>query len=255
MVLRLLLAAAAAWDGSLDAFSADASAFCATQGFGKGSPYICAGGGDAGGGGSCDPAACTTGQYTFSSVDGFTINTSRILAAGKTPYRAFAYCPLCNGKPIGSCAPLVSQSQATFSFSFRIDAALEAWEAYVKLFFWTDSSSILGLLPPGAVGAKSKPELPHVRLIAFPTSDYPNDWANETQIVPGDWHDVAVTVDKTSHEFVIAVDGVTMGSKKLGVDVKTDCNGPQIGAYSFDYPGGSGQSDGFALSLRGLSFR
>ena len=56
ILLVLLTWTASAWDGSLDAFVSDAAAFCTTQGFGKNSPYICAGGGVAGGGGSCDAA-------------------------------------------------------------------------------------------------------------------------------------------------------------------------------------------------------
>ena len=125
----------------------------------------------------------------------------------------------------------------------------------MKLLFWTDNGSILGLLPPGAVGAKTKPTVPHVRLIAFPTSDYPNDWVNETQILPDTWHAVAVRVDRASSTFAVSVDGTAMGSKSLGVDVAADSNGPQLGQYSFDYPGGSGSSNGFGLSLKDLSFR
>ena len=68
---------------SFSQFASNPNAFCAYQAFDKDAPFICAGGGRHGSGGSCDPTACATGQYAFPGN-----NTWRITTRAATAYRA-----------------------------------------------------------------------------------------------------------------------------------------------------------------------
>ena len=242
------------WDGSFAAFVGNDAEFCSTQGFGRNSPYICAGGGATGSGGGCEAAACSSGQYAFSEDGGWTITTSKTLAGGGIPYRAFAYCPLCHGQQLSTCWP--GSSVQTFAFSFKT-AGLADWSAYVKLLFWTDAANILGLLPSGAVGASSLIRSASPRLILFPTSDYPNGWSSELAIQDDVWYRVEIAITPTASGqaiFDIAVNGASRGRSTLNVNVLGDTNGPQLGQYSFDFSGGSGSSAALALSLDGVCF-
>lgn len=205
--------------------------------------YICAGGGSAGGGGGCDSTACSSGQYSFSD-QGWKINLTPALAGGKTPYRAFAYLPFCHGKSIGSC----TSPSFTFAVTFKTDS-FAGWAAYAKLLFWTDAGNILGLLPPGAPGARGNSSY---RLLIFPKDDYPNKWAGEMAIADGEWYDATVLVQGTT--VTVTINGRSWSSD-LGVDFSKDSNGPQLGLYSFDYGGGgqrtAAQSSLFVGSVRG----
>lgn len=220
------------WDGSFAKFIGN-DAFCSHCGnFGVADcSYVCAGGGSSGGGGGCDSAACSSGQYAFRS-DGWNISLARSTAGGKVPYRAFAYLPFCHGAKMSSCL----STSFDFSVSFRTQGG-SGWGAYVKLLFWTDSGNILGLLPPGAPGAKGNLSY---RLLIFPGDDYPNKWQNDIVIQDDEWYDVKVSIQGTV--FTVSV-GDGKWSADLGVDASGDSNGPQLGAYSFDYGGGKRTSD------------
>lgn len=226
------------WDGSFKKFIGN-DQFCSHCGnFGIADcSYICAGGGASGGGGGCDAAACSSGEYSFGD-QGWNITISDAIAGGKAPYRAFAYLPFCHGAKMSSCL----SNDFSFSVSFRTDD-MAGWGAYVKLLFWTDSGNILGLLPSGAPGAKGSTSY---RLLIFPKDDYPNNWQAEVVITDGQWYDANIHIQGTTATVSVAGGQWTAD---LGVDFSGDSNGPQVGAYSFDFGGGKRTSTSASITL------
>jgi len=199
------------------------------------------GGGASGAGGGCDAAACSSGQYVFGQ-DGWNITVSRAEAGGRVPYRAFAYLPFCHGKQMSACLG----KEFDFSVTFRTDG-MAGWAGYVKLLFWTDAGNILGLLPAGAPGAQGNESY---RLVVFPTTDYPNKWQGDVVIQDGQWYDAKIHVSGTSVTVSVAGGKWT---KDLGIDFSKDSNGPQLGAYSFDYQGAKRASDSFSISIGAMN--
>ena len=109
------------------------------------------------------------------------------------------------------------------------------WGAYSKLLFWTDAGNLLGLLPPGAPGARAHPPPANssgsnssaadsYRLLVFPADDYPNQWAGEVAVADGEWYDAHVTVAAGGH-VTVAVGG-QQWTRRMGVDFRSDRNGP-----------------------------
>jgi len=170
-----------AWSSAFAPFVGN-NDFC-DCGFGRGCGYICAGGGSSGGGGGCPNDACSSGQYSFDAATGWRIEVPKALGGGKVPYRAFAYLSFCDGKQMSQCWSKAATSPMVFSFSF-MTTDLAKWGAYSKLLFWTDSGNIMGLLPPGTAAAKQK-GLTAAALVAFPTTDFPNGWADKLDVVDG----------------------------------------------------------------------
>jgi len=238
----------ALWDGSFSSYVGNIN-FC-NLGYGSGGHYICAGGGVAGNAVQCTTDICMSGQYTFSSQDGWTISTTRAVALNKSPYRAFAYLPFCNGNSMDTCWP--GSTTQTFTFSFK-PSGLQDWHAYVKLFFWTDGGNILGLLPPGAAAVAGQAET-RSQLIFFPGGDYPNTWDSSIYIDDNEWYNIAVEITPVggTSNYSISVNNQLISSKVLPVNVLGSTNGPQIGQYSFDYAGGSGSSNQLNLSLKNM---
>jgi len=102
----------------------------------------------------------------------------------------------------------------------------------VKLLFWTDSGSLVGLLPPWHANGGGK-----LRLITFPTTDYPNAWSQEAQIEDGKWYHLRIdfTPGAENTEASIFLDGASLGVGALPFDVLGSSSDPQLGVYSFDY--------------------
>merc|ERR1712137_898064 len=227
------------WDGSFDKFIGNTD-FCSHCGkFGVADcSFICAGGDDGGSGAGCQQSACDSGQYSFHE-DGWHISVTAAQAGGKSPYRAFAYLPFCNGQQISQCV----EEPFTFAISFRTDD-MSGWGAYVKFLFWTDSGNIIGLLPPGASAAKGNSSF---RLLAFPQDDLPNTWLGEMVIEDGQWYDARITFNGGG-SVTLVVGNFSVTNPNFGVNIGGDGNGPQLGVYSFDY-GGERTSDQFKLTI------
>ena len=162
------------WRGDFDQVVGDGS-FC-NQNF-RENPWISGGGGTGSSGGWIGTGPCASGQYSFTGTDGWQISVDKSQGQGQSPYRAFAYAQFCNGRPYSEC--WVGLETVMFSFSFKTEG-VQNIAAYVKLLFWTDGGNILGLLPPTHPNGQGQ-----LRLVAFPTNDYPNAWANAVQIQDG----------------------------------------------------------------------
>merc|ERR1719414_741832 len=226
------------WNGNFGQFGASGKSFC-SQNFGMQNPYISGGGGDGSSGGWSGEDPCTSGQYTFSESE-WKITVSEAQGKGKVPYRAFAYIQFCNGDAYSKCW---KSGITSFSFSFKTEGGSDIG-AYVKLLFWTDAGNIVGLLPPShPKGAGS------YKLITFPTDDYPNKWSDERQIADGTWYHLRVDFTPSTKAVALFLDGDKIGEGSIPVNMLAASTGPQIGAYMFDFGGGSWPQDGFSLSL------
>ena len=135
------------WDASFAPLVGNDNKFCTDYGFGRNTPYICAGGGtrSATHGGGCPQS----GQYKFTAENGWTITADASLAVGQSPWRAFAYLPFCNGTKISDCWGSAPRS---LGMRVKIDDFSDSWMAYTKIFFWTDGNDLVGLMPPGLNG-------------------------------------------------------------------------------------------------------
>jgi len=246
VLVLALFSCSLSWDGSFAPLIANPQSFCNDYGFGMNKPYICAGGGSSGPGGNCEKSACTSGQYTFSTQNGWKINIPHSLAKGKAPYRAFAYVPFCDGSQIRSCWG-TTQTQ-TFSFQFKTEN-LAAWTSYVKFLFWTDSSNILGFIPPQAPSAKNKT----LTLVFFPQDDWPNNWMTDMPLEDNRLYSASVTFTPGSGTMTkVSIDGKMIAQKALPVNILSDSNGPQIGAYQFDFQSINPTVDYFNIYLQNL---
>jgi len=227
------------WDGSFGRFArGGASSFC-SQNFGGNNPYVSAGGGAGAGGGWSGTGPCNSGQYSFTEMDGWKITVDKASAAGKNPYRAFAYMQLCNGKQYSECW---TADKISLSFSFKTRGVGDIG-AYVKLLFWTDAGNIVGLLPPGHQKGGGK-----LRLIAFPNDDYPNTWTHEGEVEDGKWYHLQIDFTPANKAVAISLDGTKLGEGSIPVNMLQANNGPQIGVYSFDNSN-MAWPDGFDLWL------
>jgi len=206
--------------------------------------FICAGGGS-GGPNTCSSDVCSSGQYTFTADKGWQIKTTKAQSKGHIPYRAFAYLPFCYGASMGSC-----WNSGNHEFSFNLmTSGMAGWGVYVKLLFWTDSGNILGLLPPGAPGAKQhQPPVTSYSLIGFPDSDYPNNFKGQMAIKDDTLYHIDLQFAGTS--VTINVNGTKLATGTISAVGTTD-NGPQIGMYGFDY-GGTSTSDVSSIFLNNL---
>mmetsp|Transcript_48021 Transcript_48021/g.89916 ORF Transcript_48021/g.89916 Transcript_48021/m.89916 type:complete len:640 (+) Transcript_48021:77-1996(+) len=211
--------------------------FCG-QNFGAANPWISAGGGDGSSGGFSGAGPCTSEQYKFQEDGSWHIAVGEE-ALSKMPYRAFAYAQFCNGKAYSECWT----GDATFTFSLMV-AGVSQTGAYVKVLFWTDAGNILGLIPPSHPKGEGK-----LRLVAFMTDDYPNSWEFEMDIQESTWYHIQVVFKPTTGGVDISIDGATLGSGTVPVNMLAATNGPQIGVYSFDYASTSWPTDGVTLSL------
>merc|ERR1719291_962015 len=155
------------------------------------------------------------------------ISVTAAQAAKKSPYRAFAYCQFCMGRPYKECWG--KEKAVRFSFSFKT-AGVAQIGAYVKLLFWSDSGNILGLIPPKHPNGQGK-----LRLVTFIEDDYPNTWAKEVEVQDGRWYHVEVEFLPSSNEARVSLDGNQLDRSKLPVTMLSESSGPQIGVYSFDY--------------------
>jgi len=235
------------WNGSFTPYIGNTKfcTDCAQYGPQNKCGFICAGGGG-GGPNTCSPNVCSSGQYNFSNEMGWQIKVTSSQAKGHIPYRAFAYLPFCYGAPMSSCW---TTGKHNFTFNLMTDD-MEGWGIYVKLFFWTDSGNIIGLLPPGAPGAKQhKPPVTTYSLIAFPDSDYPNNFKGQLAIKDKTWYRIECIFSGSS--VTLNVNGQTIGTSDVS-GVGTTENGPQFGMYGFDY-GGTSTSDSTSIFLKGLS--
>lgn len=206
--------------------------------------FICAGG-DSGGPNTCASDVCSGGQYTFSAERGWQIKTTAALAKGHIPYRAFAYLPFCHGADISTCW---DSGKHSFSFDLMTES-MAGWGIYVKLFFWSDSGNIIGLLPPGAPGAKQhNPPVTTYSLVAFPDSDYPNNFKGQMAITDATWYHIECLFDGKS--VTLNVNGTAVGTSTIGA-VGSTSNGPQIGMYGFDY-GGTSTSDSTSIFMKNM---
>lgn len=234
------------WNGSFAPFVGNSKfcSDCAQYGTQNKCGFICAGGGG-GGPNTCSPDACSSGQYTFSADQGWQIKTTLEQAKGHIPYRAFAYLPFCYGADISSC-----WSSGKHSFSFDLMTAdMATWGIYVKLLFWSDSGNIIGLLPPGAPGAKQhNPPVTTLSLIGFPSTDYPNEFQGQVAIEDGAWYHIECLFSGKS--VTVSVNGTALATATVGA-VGSTSNGPQIGMYGFDY-GGSGTSDSTSIFMKNM---
>ena len=149
-------------------------------------------------------------------------------AKGKVPYRAFAYLPFARFDEDIS-------GDFTVSFPFKTRGA-RSFGAYTKLFFWGDGVNFLGLLPPGAPGAKSSDQNA-LRLVVFPEDDFPNQWEGEVVVEDeGKWINVELKIT-TGDEVKITVLGKSWTKTFKDARFLESSNGPQLGVYSFDYGG------------------
>jgi len=187
----------------------------------------------------CEASACSSGQYQFDD-DGWTIEVSSQQGKGASPYRAFAYLPFCHGASM-DCL----DSTFDISISFKTEDVSKV-SAYVKLFFWGDGSNILGLLPPGAPGGQGGA----YRLIAFPTTDYPNGWGGEYEIEDGRWYDVKMSFSPQS--ITVSIGGQSWTDTSFGDVRGLGSNGPQLGSYNFDY-GSSWSTDSYKITIGSVS--
>jgi len=152
-------------------------------------------------------------------------------ASGKVPYRAFAYVQFCNGQSLSSCW----SGDVEFSFSFQT-RGIQDIGAYVKMLFWTDAGNIIGLVPVNHPKGDGK-----YRFVTFIQDDYPNQWADEIEIMDNVWYRVQVTFKPQSNNGVVISLTEVGGAEKLQsvgsvpVNMLDAGNGAQIGAYSFDY--------------------
>merc|ERR1740129_2534815 len=112
------------------------------------------------------------------------------------------------------------------------------------LLFWTDGGNILGLLPPTHPNGQGQ-----LRLVAFPTNDYPNAWANAVQIQDGSWYHLQIEFTPSSQAVRVRLDGVELSSGTVPVDMAAATHGPQLGVYSFDYGSQQLPEGGFKLWL------
>lgn len=228
------------WEGGLANFTGGAT-FC-SQNFGMLGPYISAGGGAEASGGWSGSEPCSTGQYSFSAEEGWQISVSGKLAAGKAPYRAFTYAQLCQGRPYRECL----EDRFSFSFSFKTEGAANL-SAFLKMLFWTDAGALVGLLPPRHPKGDGV-----LRLVAFMTSDYPNDWRAESRVEDGRWYHLQFDFAPASnglHQTAVSIrlDGALLGEGALPFDVLESAIGPQLGVYSFDFSSQPWPVDGLKL--------
>lgn len=218
---------------------------CAVYGTQNKCGFICCGG--AGGEANpCSSDVCSSGQYTFTKENGWQINTTLAQAKGHTPYRAFAYLPFCYGESISSC-----WGSGDHSFTFDLMTKdMSGWGIYVKLFFWTDSGNIIGLLPPGAIGAKQhNPPVTTYSIIAFPDSDYPNNFKGQIAIVDETWYHIECKFSGTS--VTLNVNQTTVATSTISAVGTTD-NGPQLGMYGFDFSGSVHSSVSTGIFMKNL---
>jgi len=227
------------WHGSFAQYESSPMEFC-NQNFGDAKPYISAGGGDGYSGGHSGNEPCNSGQYTFSAATGWKIEVPSS-ARGQSPYRAFAYAQLCNGQQYSNCWS--GMQDISLSFSFKTDGVAHV-SAFIKMLFWTDGGNLLGLLPPAHAKAGGL-----YQLISFMQDDYPNNWNNSLVIQDGRWYHVEVVLSPSVSMASIFVDGTSLGSGTLPVNMLAATNGPQVGVYSFDYGAASWPEDGVTLWL------
>jgi endoglucanase len=110
------------------------------------------------------------------------------------------------------------------------------------MLFWTDSGNILGLLPPEHPMGEGQ-----LRLIAFPTNDYPNEWSGEASIEENLWYHVQVKFSPLSRAVRVSLNGMYLGERTIAVNMLGASEGPQIGMYSFDYRGQTWPDTGLKL--------
>jgi len=121
-----------------------------------------------------------------------------------------------------------------FSFSFQTKY-IQDIGAYVKMFFWTDSGNILGLLPVNHPKGDGR-----YRLVTFIQDDYPNRWTDEVEIQDHVWYRIQMTFRPQTNGIVVSLlgaDGVEMlhSEGTIPVDMLAQSTGPQMGIYSFDF--------------------
>jgi len=116
----------------------------------------------------------------------------------------------------------------------------------MKILFWTDSGSLIGILPPWHANGDGK-----LRLITFPTTDYPNDWGQEAQIEDGKWYHLRVDFSPGIGSTAVSIflDENSLGSGVLPFEVLGSDSDPQIGVYSFDYGHHDWPTEGVKLWL------
>lgn len=179
------------------------------------------------------------------------MTVSRQFAEANSPYRAFAYLPLCQHKPTQECSP---DKDFTLAFSFRTRAVAD-WSAYVKLLFWTDGGNLIGLIPPKSAAGKQK-GFKKLTLVTFMQDDYPNNWADQVEIEDNTWYSVQVRFQNKGGATKTTIDispvGLTSIKADLGVNVFQEANGPQLGYYNFGF-GANYDIDEIGLDLAALS--
>lgn len=232
------------WESDFKKFEGN-NDFC-NCGFGGSCGFICGGGVTGGSGGQCPAEACSSGQYLFED-DTWSIKVESSMAKGKSPYRAFAYMPVCMHQPTKKCSP---DLDFTLAFSFRVTGLVD-WGAYVKLLFWTDGGNLIGLIPPNSAKGKQA-GFNKLKLVTFMSDDYPNVWDGETDIEDGKWYSVQVRFQGSS-KVTITLGDETFATDKYAVNVWAEQNGPQLGVYHFDPGMGSYSTDGFVMDLAALS--
>jgi len=220
---------------------ADSTSFC-YQFPDASNPYVSAGGGDGNSDSWSGFGPCRSGQYSFTEQDGWKITVDNAMAEGKSPYRAFAYMQLCNGLPHSQCW---MQDSISISFSFKTQG-LSQIGTYLKLLFWTEASTIFGLLPPAHPKGGGK-----FRLIVFPGDNYPTSWKHEAEIEENKWFQLQIIFSPSTQAVAAYLDGAQLGDARIPVNMLEANNAPQIGVYSYAssdkaWPGG------FALWLHDM---
>lgn len=217
------------WKSDFTEFEGN-NAFCSC-GFGGSCGFICSGAGASGG--QCPAKACTDGTYTFKD-NTWKVTMTKAVAAGKNPYRAFAYLPLCQHKATRGCLSSKEKSDKAFTlaFSFRTTSVVD-WGAYVKLIFWTDGGNLVGLIPPSIHKEESKKN--KIALVTFPQDDYPNAWTDKVYIEDNTWYSVKIKFEESGKTTIkVAGTGLVSKNENYGVNVMSENNGPQLGFYHFD---------------------
>lgn len=168
------------WDGDITSYIGN-NKFCECGFGGKCTNWICSGGGTGGAANACSADACTSGQYSFSAADGWTIKSSQTGA----PYRAFARMPFC-GENIGT-GTCWTQNPQTFAFQFKLSVTPTGpWPGNNKILFWGDGNDFMNILANT------------YDIAVFPQGDNPpNGQAGKVTILPDTWNTVVITFDLT----------------------------------------------------------
>ncbi|KAG9417076.1 hypothetical protein AC1031_001464 [Aphanomyces cochlioides] len=198
-VARAVDSSLATWSNDLSTFISCKTNFC-DCGFGAQVPacdgFICAGGDGDGGGGHCQPKACSGGGYIFDANDGWRIKNSM------------------GGQPWARSLTLNRAVPTTPTLT---------WGGWIDLLFFGDSNKVLGLWPNKGM-----------QLVGFPPGDMPNTWAGNLTLVDGDWYDVKVTLGIGSSNYMTAE--IAHGGqfvKWTSPEPRTALNRAYIGMYTF----------------------